>query len=191
MDTSGGGVGTTARPPPPPPARTACLGLAGLLVVPCLGLVWPGPVLPALPATTTAAAQPPPAAEGCRLLLLDQAKARQARQARQAQARPSQGKAQQASQPEKSGSWLASEKSGPRLPSEQPAAASAARARRSQTGAAKAPAGAIAAAATFAAATTIDAAGCSDGNLGPEFSNGGLCVRADGQLGGREARTKV
>ena len=29
------------------------LGLAGLLVVPCLGLVWPGPVLPALPATTT------------------------------------------------------------------------------------------------------------------------------------------
>ena len=36
------------------------LGLAGLLVVPCLGLVWPGPVLPALPwpgpATTTAAA---------------------------------------------------------------------------------------------------------------------------------------
>ena len=45
------------------------LGLAGLLVVPCLGLVWPGPVLPALPATTTAAAQPPPAAEGGRLLL--------------------------------------------------------------------------------------------------------------------------
>ena len=75
------------------------LGLAGLLVVPCLGLVWPGPVLPALPATTTAAAQPPPAAEGGRLLLLDQAKARQARQA---QAGPSQGKAQQASQP---GPW--------------------------------------------------------------------------------------
>ena len=73
-------------------ARPACLGLAGLLVVPCLGLVWPGPVLPALPAATTAAAQPPPAAEGGRLLLL-------ARQARQAQARPSQGKAQQASQP--------------------------------------------------------------------------------------------
>ena len=26
-----------------------CLGLAGLPVVPSLGLVWPGPVLPALP----------------------------------------------------------------------------------------------------------------------------------------------
>ena len=78
----------------------SCFGLAGLPVVPCLGLVWPGPVMPALPwpgpATTTAAAKPPPAAEGGRLLLLDQAKARQARQA---QARPSQGKAQQASQP--------------------------------------------------------------------------------------------
>ena len=68
-------------------------------VVPGLGLVWPGPLMPALPwpgpATTTAAAQPPPAAEGGRLLLL-------ARQARQAQARPSQGKAQQASQPSQS-----------------------------------------------------------------------------------------
>ena len=72
--------------------KVACFGLAGLPAVPSLGLVWPGPVLPALPATTTAAAQPPPAAEGGRLLLL-------ARQARQAQARPSQGKAQQASQP--------------------------------------------------------------------------------------------
>ena len=30
-----------------------CSGLAGLPVVPSLGLVWPGPVLPALPATTT------------------------------------------------------------------------------------------------------------------------------------------
>ena len=60
----------------------ACLGLAGLLV-PCLGLVQ----------------QQQPAAEGGRLLLLDQAKARQARQA---QARPSQGKAQQASQPSQS-----------------------------------------------------------------------------------------
>ena len=30
-----------------------CFGLAGLPVVPSLGLVWPGPVLPALPATTT------------------------------------------------------------------------------------------------------------------------------------------
>ena len=84
------------------------LGLAGLLVVPCLGLVWPGPVLPALPATTTAAAQPP-AAEGGRLLLLDQAKARRARQARQGQARASQGKAQQASQPSQGRhlGWLA------------------------------------------------------------------------------------
>ena len=36
------------------------LGLAGLLVVPCLGLVWPGPVLPALPTLplTTAATTP-------------------------------------------------------------------------------------------------------------------------------------
>ena len=81
--------------------NTPWLGSAGLLVLPCLGLVWPGPVLSALPwlvpATTTAAAQPPPAAEGGRLLLLlDQAKAKHARQA---QARPSQGKAQQASQP--------------------------------------------------------------------------------------------
>ena len=69
-------------------------------VVPGLGLVWPGPVMPALPwpgpaTTTTAAAKPPPAAEGGRLLLL-------ARQARQAQARPSQGWAQQASQPSQS-----------------------------------------------------------------------------------------
>ena len=55
----------------------SCFGLAGLPVVPRLGLVWPGPVMPALPwpgpATTTAAAKPPPAAEGGRLLLLDQA----------------------------------------------------------------------------------------------------------------------
>ena len=75
-------------------APNSCFALAGLPVVPCLGLVWPGPVLPALPwsgpATTTAAAKPPPAAEGGRLLLLDQAKARQARQAK---AKPSQAKA--------------------------------------------------------------------------------------------------
>ncbi len=31
-------------------AKLACFGLAGLPVVPSLGLVWPGPVLPALPA---------------------------------------------------------------------------------------------------------------------------------------------
>ena len=54
-----------------------------------------------------AAAQLPPAAEGGRLLLLDQAKARQAGQARQAQARPSQGWAQQASQPSQSRVGLA------------------------------------------------------------------------------------
>ena len=85
-------------------------GLAGLPVVPSLGLVWPGPVLPALPAlpwpgpaTTTATAKPPPAAEGGRLLLLDQAlQEAKARQARQAQARPSEGKVQQASQPSQS-----------------------------------------------------------------------------------------
>ena len=68
------------------------VGLSGLLVVPCLGLVWPGPVLPALPATTTGRLRRPAAAAPPLLLLL-------ARQARQAQARPSQGKAQQASQP--------------------------------------------------------------------------------------------
>ena len=63
--------------------------MAGLPVVPSLGLAWPGPALPwPGPETTTAAAKPPPAAEGGRLLLLDPAKARQARQA---QARPSQG----------------------------------------------------------------------------------------------------
>ena len=84
-------------------ARLAHLGLAGLLVVPCLGLVWPGPVLPALPwpgpATTTGRLRRPAAAAPPLLLLLDQAKARRARQARQGQARASQGKAQQASQP--------------------------------------------------------------------------------------------
>ena len=57
--------------------KVACFGLAGLPVVPSIGFVWPGPVLPALPATTIAAAQPPLAAEGGRLLFL----ARQARQA--------------------------------------------------------------------------------------------------------------
>ena len=82
------GQGCNNKPP--------CFGLAGLPVVPSLGLVWPGPVLPALPATTTtAAAKPLPAAEGGRLLLL-------ARQARQVKARPSQGWAQQASQPSQS-----------------------------------------------------------------------------------------
>ena len=79
------------------------LGLAGLPVVPSLGLVWPGPVLPALPwpgpATTTGRLRRPAAASPPLLLLLDQAKARQARQA---QARPSQGWAQQASQPSQS-----------------------------------------------------------------------------------------
>ena len=47
----------------------AVFGLAGLLVVPCLGLLWPGPVSPALPTLpwpgpATTAAQPPLAAEG-------------------------------------------------------------------------------------------------------------------------------
>ena len=76
------------------------LGLAGLPVA-SLGLVWPGPVLPALPwpgpATTTGRLRQMAAAAARLLLLsssspllLDQAKARQARQA---QARPSQGKA--------------------------------------------------------------------------------------------------
>ena len=77
--------------------------MAGLPVVPCLGLVWPGPVMPALPwpgpATTTGRLRRPAAASPPLLLLLDQAKARQARQA---QARPSQGWAQQASQPSQS-----------------------------------------------------------------------------------------
>ena len=50
------------------PTHDACFGLAGLPVVPSLGLVWPGPVLPALPdlpwpgpatTTTASAAQPP------------------------------------------------------------------------------------------------------------------------------------
>ena len=96
---------------------------------------------------------------------------------------------------------------GPRLPSEQPAAAMvaaaamveaaamaaaaamapagamAARARAaSRAHAAKAPAGAIAAAAAAAAiaaaatiaAATIAAAGCSDGNLGPDFSDANI-----------------
>ena len=43
----------------------------------------------------------------------------------------------------------------------------------SRARAAKAPAGAIAAASTIAAAATIAAAGCSDGNLGPDFSDDG------------------
>ena len=52
-----------------------CLGLAGLPVVPSLGLVWPGPVLPALPwpgpATTTGRLRRPGAASPPLLLLLD------------------------------------------------------------------------------------------------------------------------
>ena len=85
------GQGCNNKPP--------CFGLAGLPVVPSLGLVWPGPVLPALPATTTGRLRRLAAAALLPLLLLlllDQARARQARQA---QARPSQGKTQQASQP--------------------------------------------------------------------------------------------
>ena len=54
-----------------------CFGLAGLPVVPCLGLVWPGPVMPALPwpgpATTTGRLRRPAAASPPLLLLLDQA----------------------------------------------------------------------------------------------------------------------
>ena len=55
----------------------SCFGLAGLPVVPCLGLVWPGPVMPALPwpgpATTTGRLRRPAAASPPLLLLLDQA----------------------------------------------------------------------------------------------------------------------
>ena len=74
-----------------------CLALAwfglGLSCLPCLGLVQQQQQ------RRRSRRRPPPAAEGGRLLLLDKAKARQARQA---QARPSQGKAQQASQPSQS-----------------------------------------------------------------------------------------
>ena len=92
---------------------------------------------------------------------------------------------------------LASEKSGPRLPSEQPAAAMVAAAPNyggssssygasrsyggaraaSRARAAKAPAGAISAAAAIAAAAIIAAAGCSDGNLGPDFSDANIRQR--------------
>ena len=87
---SNGVVKANLQVNPPGPSRAqesiiACLGLAGLLVVPCLG-----------PATTPGRLRRPAAAALPLLLLLDQAKASQARQA---QARPSQGKAQQASQP--------------------------------------------------------------------------------------------
>ena len=102
-----------------------------------------------------------------------------------------------------------SEKSGPRLPSEQPAAALvaavamaaaaamapalAAPAQRSCACVAIAPNGAIAAAAAadaIAAAATIAAAGCSDGNLGPDFSDAKLRpVQAwPVWVGGRHAR---
>ena len=85
----------------PPWAPKSCFGLASLPVAPCRGLVWPGPVLPALPwcgpaKTTGHLRRPAVAAPPLLLLLLDQAKARREGQA---QARPSQGKAQQASQP--------------------------------------------------------------------------------------------
>ena len=90
-------------------SRLACCALPWL--------VWPWPVLPALPwptpatttttttTTTAAAAQPPPAAEGGRLLLLllDQAKARQARQAK---ARPSQGTTSKPAKPRQAGRWV-------------------------------------------------------------------------------------
>ena len=48
-------------------------GLAGLPVVPSLGLVWPGPVLPALPAPTTGRLRRPAAASPPLMLLPDQA----------------------------------------------------------------------------------------------------------------------
>ena len=62
----------------PEPARSLFSGyllwlLAGLPVVPSLGLVWPGPVLPALPATTTGRLRRPAAASPPLLLLLDEA----------------------------------------------------------------------------------------------------------------------
>ena len=64
--------------------QNACLGFAGLLVVPWLGLAWACLAL-AWPSNNN---RPPLAAASLLLLLLDEAKARQARQA---QARPSQG----------------------------------------------------------------------------------------------------
>ena len=79
------------------PMPESCFGLAGLPVVPCLGLVWPGPVMPALPwpgpATTTGHLRRPGAAPPL-LLLLNQ---ENAMQARQVQARLGQGQAQQVS----------------------------------------------------------------------------------------------
>ena len=50
------------RPPWALWALQSCFGLAGLPVVPSLGLVWPGPGLPALPATTTTGRLRQPAA---------------------------------------------------------------------------------------------------------------------------------
>ena len=67
------GVSLHRNPPGPSPGG---LGLAGLLVVPCLGLLWPGPVSPALPAlpwpgpaTTTGRLRRPAAAAPPLLLL--------------------------------------------------------------------------------------------------------------------------
>ena len=100
---------------------------------------------------------------------------------------------------------MPSEKSGLRLPSEQPAAAivqagssyvasrsyggaraaSRARAAKAPAGAIAAAAAAIAAAASIAASVIIAAAGCSDGNLGPDFSDGNLGLLGPQVLGDR------
>ena len=57
-------AGKISRGAPPwaPWALKYCLGLAGLPVVPSLGLVWHGPALPALP--SPGPARPPSAAGG-------------------------------------------------------------------------------------------------------------------------------
>ena len=91
-----------ARPPDGrrTPAMLGLPALAWLACLLCLALAWSGlglSCLPCLPCLELLQQQP--AAKGGRLLLLERSKARQAGQARQAQARPSQGKAQQASQP--------------------------------------------------------------------------------------------
>ena len=74
------------------PEKPSCFGLAGLPVVPSLGLVWPGPALPWPGPATTAAARPPKAAGCCCWQgrqdrpRPDQAKAGHNRQASQAKA---------------------------------------------------------------------------------------------------------
>ena len=75
------------------------LGWLACCALPWLGLAWVCLACLALAWSSNNNRPPSAAAAPQLMLLLNQAKARQARQARQAQARPSQGKAQQASQP--------------------------------------------------------------------------------------------